>query len=1444
MEGAESISPPITQDSRITVSFVNAEDDRKKVAREVADDWVRENQRLHLEGRNPLNWARGIFKSVRFNLGEKYYKYTKAQEVEREQVRRGQHFLEVDSVTGAVKEINDSRSKGERQLAATASRFTLAAEGKTNLQNNEAQQGLVNSNVNRQIGELISQLAKGDISIEQFKQNRQPIIDAIKNDPNTAPYITEANFVANNLLEMALKVKYSYERGLIGLDNLDQKIDLQLGNAVMAATTEYNYGAMERFMNWTKQGRYRGWAANPLVAGVAIGLIGVGVRKAVTAGLIAASVPLTGGLTAPIAGAVVGGLFAAGRRWTKEKAERQMHEREASYSKGWSDRSRSRLEGFRYNRADGGGRVSGEGLSRDITRLAEADLNVESDRNNLLVKVAEIDARINFGIQNGIDLMVFRSRHETEVEKLELVQQKIIAVEKVRSALRTSGMSEPDITREIDSVLNQETQNFWNQFNVTRAEQNHRFNVSRAWSAARAGALGVGTGLAGGFITQEALAGVGRLLDSTVGTHFRPGSTMLENAISGRWNDLMGGGRAPGFAVDQAKELFADTNPRNLEIRPDIFLNSDGHHNFSLIDDKGNLINTPPVHVDVDGKITFDGKLSSLPTNVKDALTQPNWASQEIRAPGFGVDMTQDLYQNGGQHELSPGIILRALAMNPDGTRQLELIDSNNPGAPSVNLKVDSGGRLLLIGNPNNLPNVLKAALGQPGWSSGKVDGTNMPGLNLDRARDFFQDPVKYGGRLGISTNVRIDIDPELANGDRQITFHDVSKGGVDMGGPLVWLKPSGQIVVGGDPAVLPPEVKNILDSFDKTPTIDHNLQYYVDQTVRGPTTIASDQVVGHGVSVNTWDIKESEWRNIEGPSKIPGMQGMQGLSKDEWVDKHGIKDPLTGLTSIKNMSFTFDPREGGERIQITGNLEPNLHQFHFSPNDQIAGEGNAQLNPQQISKALNEITSRGWKVETDSRGGFLVTFPEAQEYTPPSITSITPAEPSFITEFTPPEPDFLEPPDMIPTPLEWESPLGPVTELRWYPNAVYPPRARLHQVLKRVRPDQTENTPKMIDEEEGKLALEKAKEGFDKANHIYIVISSPQIGDNVVGTAYLSAVQERLRQLGKNTPITLVVNSDHRELYAGLESTGISIVSAPALGGIDATKSLINSSGDRDALIIDLERYRSSWASVTEENLNGTNAIAVRNILGLAVDNYNLETDKYKRASRFIEELFMIPKDTINPDKAQTRLVLPDTVRPEYKNRSKRDFYDDILRKYGIDPTKPQITILLGGSWEAKLYGLENWAEVISLISQRYPGYQFNFSFQDGKPPRSQIQQVLRRKGITNQVNYLNGSFIENAVLLERQEAVLGNDTGLAHAAAAIEGGPHVINVFAPEGDGRGGAPARQWATNPKQHVVELTPDEVSAMPFVDPNNSDDSKKIINHIPPSRVVKKLFEFI
>lgn len=367
---------------------------------------------------------------------------------------------------------------------------------------------------------------------------------------------------------------------------------------------------------------------------------------------------------------------------------------------------------------------------------------------------------------------------------------------------------------------------------------------------------------------------------------------------------------------------------------------------------------------------------------------------------------------------------------------------------------------------------------------------------------------------------------------------------------------------------------------------------------------------------------------------------------------------------------------------------------------------------------------------------------------------------------------------------------------------------------------------------ESAKKALETLNHSINSSTNLYIVLGGGPIGDAVVSTAYVRAIQQALNYLGKNPHITLIVNETHGNIFQGLTSSNLTIQKVkPGEGGKTAYD--IATESGQTSTILDFEQYAGN-PSVDSREASGNQITTATNLLRAAIELYNQKIDSNTRYARFIEDLLSLPPNTLDSHQAIPLVKLPD---------DQENTFDNLASKFGIDKTKQQIAILIEASSPSKRYKPDNWIEVVSKIADEYPDYQFNFICNpSSKLPgytTTDIESLLNKRGLSKNGRVVYGDIDEMTVFLAHQKLVLTNDTGLGHIAGAVEKGPPVLTVFLPKGP-----PPSFWLSSPRQHAAVLAEDEQEKLPNVDINVTDEKIKLINKIKPQDVARKALEIL
>ena len=116
-------------------------------------------------------------------------------------------------------------------------------------------------------------------------------------------------------------------------------------------------------------------------------------------------------------------------------------------------------------------------------------------------------------------------------------------------------------------------------------------------------------------------------------------------------------------------------------------------------------------------------------------------------------------------------------------------------------------------------------------------------------------------------------------------------------------------------------------------------------------------------------------------------------------------------------------------------------------------------------------------------------------------------------------------------------------------------------------------------------------------------------------------------------------------------------------------------------------------------------------------------------------------------------------------------------LKSLGISDGELLVTVHPGASWRPRAWRPERFAEVARLILDRYPVHVLFLGTAEDRDIADSIGAILRDR----RAHFLfDARLRETAALTERSSLFIGNDSGIAHIAAAC--GTPVIALFGPQ--------------------------------------------------------------
>lgn len=654
--------PPPIEEIRRDFVLANRNIDIQKRAAEMAELQLRAEQRRG-SAWNPLNWPR----KIGLRVAEEHYRQVYIERAREAMLANNNAYLDYDVVNNAARDVNyridQERSAGKAVVEQIKTRVETGEgiEGQRVVEATGALKTMMMDQIIRPVidGTITTQAQVQELLRNFVRDNEtDPQVQAVFGRDATQ-YGRLAEYFASDLLETGQLVRQDLAAHRYSLDQLDRVVRIQLANSEWAAQTQARFNMVDRAVAWAESNRLRGWLLNPATIGAAASIGFYGIGRLLGYGASAASV------VAPAGGLVFGAGVAAVRRYHDLKVDMAAHRSEMAYGgeiPGTGAPRREALERFNYDTAQvdqligGGGQESLTGEERlSLEVLRTSDLSIDSNREALMRRVAEIKSRLDFSTREQVDLITFTGREQVEQGRLGLIR----GIVEAKRALRDSGVSDADIL----SLENRFTGEWNAHFTQNRAQQENNFNCYRMRNAVGAAVFGGITGLASGLVTQELLALAGRALGNQVG------STAIENMLGGRlpW-ERDSGGAASIFNIDKTRELF--DHPTNLDVTDrmqlavDPNIQSNGLRNATLILD-GKTVDLGPLQLDKDGHLLLHGNLGNAPKEVRDffGMQEPHPTIDPMKNVREGV---ADWFKSPNRHDTFQFGDL-TIDVNPDG---------------------------------------------------------------------------------------------------------------------------------------------------------------------------------------------------------------------------------------------------------------------------------------------------------------------------------------------------------------------------------------------------------------------------------------------------------------------------------------------------------------------------------------------------------------------------------------------------------------------------------------------------------------------------------------------------------------------------------------------------------------------------------------------------------
>lgn len=667
--------------------------------------------------------------------------------------RTGTTYLTTENAKKAIGDLTTEREKEKADTHSVLKRFAS---------------GAVTSEKNAR-GERIVEVTNQELRQKMVDQILKPMVDAIKSGTPLTPEQIQANlqsFAKSNLKDhpelreffgpdansfgelakvfatdmenMAQQTVDAMTRFNKTLGELDQYIHFKIANA-RGFDTEQR-GMIAR---WVASARRResyreaglvkeaggraGLLLNPFVVGVGAslglqGLMMLGRKEAV----------VMGGLPTLGVSAIAGGLAAGIRRNSETWADyrRHMFERESSQDEvnpkkpgGIGGRiaegvriisggsSREDLEKIRSNLKIASAKHLIEGGTTDVATGVEqksiADLLASTDTEQIAGRIAEIQARQKFGVDNKIALISYSNAQQgisdIEIGRYEL-QQRL-------DSLMTSPQAAQDEINRLRPAYDRA-------FTTSKEQAEKAFTRYRLVQSVKAGAFGSLAGVAGGYVSHEAMMQItqhGAEWAGAAGGFLGVKPTVAEAAEMVAPTAPIEHAAAiasPPVNRDVLKGLFQ--HPGNLKLPNGMVLAVDGQtHHASILDQwgpSGRPLPLPPMNLTENGSIVMAGNPDIIPEDVKQVMG--GWEVKASTLPEYNLYNHIEEAVKSGQHEgFAHGNL--EVDMNSGENGQMSMRVLRELGNPDSGVHVhgfahlDADGRPIIDidhGSESNLP--------------------------------------------------------------------------------------------------------------------------------------------------------------------------------------------------------------------------------------------------------------------------------------------------------------------------------------------------------------------------------------------------------------------------------------------------------------------------------------------------------------------------------------------------------------------------------------------------------------------------------------------------------------------------------------------------------------------------------------------------------------------
>ena len=467
----------------LKVVIVDQSKDAHDEARDLADAQL---DRELGEGGKFKRFLNGIWKG---NLARDYYR---------------QKYIHQNLATMQDENTVFTQSAGDHRTAAlksTIDRFSSEYDELVHTQAGEKKETKDETDqLSRGVKKIIEDFVEGRLNEETLREEKVRLFNEYRKEHGEEA-LGKGIVTADNLLSIAQTVAGVVEHGE-SLDAALGRLEVVTGEARNGARTEAKYNATDKAIDWLSKRK--------LVSFLTPGTLAVGVAAGMAIARVSGQ-SVIGAATKTILPGIAAGGWAALRENKRTKDDRAQHAREMAIGGSFDDQRDTRrieMEKTRYDT-----RLAGD-LAEELAGLTNEDRLNEGGNDALqaaLDALAAARARARLSDEKNIDLIGYSSKEAVGEERmlLDLAQREARTAVEARLTAEARAALNLGLQASVAGLIDQRALLF--QRALFEGEEgidakDTAFAKLKARRVAKAAAIGVTTGIAGGLIAQETVA--------------------------------------------------------------------------------------------------------------------------------------------------------------------------------------------------------------------------------------------------------------------------------------------------------------------------------------------------------------------------------------------------------------------------------------------------------------------------------------------------------------------------------------------------------------------------------------------------------------------------------------------------------------------------------------------------------------------------------------------------------------------------------------------------------------------------------------------------------------------------------------------------------------------------------------------------------------------------